>query len=209
MAKTNKKRPFQNNNKPEDGPVDSDNKKVTYEKGKPVKVNDGVAYEAFKSQRLRTSPPDTLITRISNEDIVRTIEQHNMVALIKSEEAYIDIVKTVVNLSGENLENLRMDKKKLRDKFVNFFIVILSAQMFVLFTIFLLKGFFSWFEVGEKALTVYMTSVFVETLSVIAIMITFAFKSKEEIDIIGILNAVVSKFKKYGDRDGYKHTEEK
>ena len=58
--------------------------------------------------------------------------------------------------------------------FVSFFTWILCVQLFVLFAILLFKGFVPQFGLDEKIITTYMSSVFIETLGVITIMITFS-----------------------------------
>jgi len=42
-----------------------------------------------------------------------------------------------------------------------------------------------------------MASVFVETLGAIIVMVKYAFKTDEEVEIIKILNAVVKNYQKY------------
>ena len=54
-------------------------------------------------------------------------------------------------------------------------------------------------QLSDNVLTVYMTSVFVETLGAVVVMIKYAFKADEEVRIIDILNAVVKNFQKYRD----------
>lgn len=174
-----------------------DNTCVNEVKENETKSSEKSIFEKLKRQ-VYTSPEITSNKYfvIDNESVFDKIGFFNQKVIEKSEEAYIEIVKVVVEKSGKNLDNLRNDKVALRKKFVNLFSFVLISQLIVLFAILITKGFFSWFYISSDIIITYMSTLFVETLGVIAMMITFAFKSSEEIRIIDILNSVVSNYQK-------------
>lgn len=43
----------------------------------------------------------------------------------------------------------------------------------------------------------YIVSAFVETLGVVAVMVRFAFDTKQEVEILSTLNGIVEHFQKY------------
>ena len=52
------------------------------------------------------------------------------------------------------------------------------------------------FNISDDMLKIYIISVFLETLSVIAAMIAFAFSSKDETNIINALSEIVKVYQK-------------
>ena len=55
-------------------------------------------------------------------------------------------------------------------------------------------------QISDFILNIYIVSVFVETLAGLIIMIKFAFDSKQEVELIKILNAIITNFKKYDEK---------
>ena len=90
-------------------------------------------------------------------------------------------------------------KKPLRDKLSNFIIFLLVAQFVVLVAVLFLNQALR-LNISDFIINVYIVSVFVETLAGLFIMIKFAFESKQEIELISILNAIITNFKKYEDK---------
>ena len=133
---------------------------------------------------------------VRRENLEGVISDQNKDLEKKSEESYISIVKTIVYISKENLRELRKNKEKIRDEFVRYFKKLITTQIVILFIFILLKGFVN-FKIEDNVIIAFMTSIFVETLSCVVIMITFAFKSKEEVTIINTLNTVVETFQKF------------
>ena len=129
----------------------------------------------------------------------KTIGEYNALAVQQSEKAYIEIVRGVVEKSSASLTALREDKKNLRDSFVGLFKVLIMAQLIALAIVIIVKGFVPCFRISDNIVLTFMTTVFVETIGVIALMIAFAFTSKEEIEIINILNSVVENYQKYNN----------
>ena len=177
----------------------TENKKNTCGSSENISFEEAFLKQLKQYEDNSSNIDDNYFNNITTEDTLGKIEQYNLIVLQKSEEAYIEIVRDVVKKSGENLSLLRKDKTYLRNRFVCLFSWILVLQIIVLFGIFACKGFVPSFAVSNDIIMTYMTTVFLETLGVIALMITFAFKSAEEIKIIGILNSVVSNYQKYKD----------
>ena len=111
-----------------------------------------------------------------------------------SETTYLNIVQDVVNFSKSKLEDIHTEKHSLRSRLIDFCLQILGLQVFFLI-IFLM--FSKHIGLTDNVLSVYMTAVFVETLGAVIVMIKYAFKSEEEVNVIAILNAVVANFQKY------------
>ncbi len=141
------------------------------------------------------------LNMFSDDDTVAAtnniIDRYNWIVARRSEEAYIRIVSNVVEKSSSSLNELRDDKKNLRNSFVNLFKGLIMAQLIGLAFILMFKGFCPYFNVADNIILTFMTTVFVETMGVITLMILFAFKSDEEIKIIDILNSVVGNYQKF------------
>lgn len=133
-------------------------------------------------------------------DVQKSMEIHNISAMINSDKEYISIVKDVVSFSKKNLECIRSDKQELRNELVSFCIRILGIQLFMLCFFIFLSAMFDTFNLSDEVLIAFMTSIFVETLGAIIVMVNFAFKSKEEVEIVNILNAVVKNYQKYKEQ---------
>lgn len=116
----------------------------------------------------------------------------------ESDRGYHEIAKKIVEISGQYLKNQGENKAPLRNTFVSFFKWLLGGQ-FLLLIIFLFLNSIKTipFEMSEYLLTTYIASVFVETLSLIGVMIAFSFTSKEESNIVHILTTVIQNYQKY------------
>ncbi len=115
----------------------------------------------------------------------------------ESEKTYREIAQLIVNTSSKQLNEQNQSKTKLKSIFTIFFIVFISAQYVVLVGLMLLKAL-AGVDLSDTVLITYITSVFVETLGSIAVMIAYAFDSKQEVNILEILNGVISNFQKFG-----------
>ncbi len=128
--------------------------------------------------------------------------------LERSEDFYNEVVSKIVDISNGNLEELRGDKFKLRENFVSFFKDVLTIQIiFLLFM--LITNATNITHLSDNVLISFMTSVFVETIGCLLLMIKFAFKSDEELKIIETLNSVVKTFQKFKDDSSDKETKNK
>ena len=140
-----------------------------------------------------------------NEIVQKAVQSKDYPSLAqKSEESYINIVEDVVDFSKTELGNLSEQKDGLRNKLVDFCLRILSAQFILMFVLLVCGG---GLGISDKVIIAFMTSVFIETLGAIVIMIRFAFKSDEEVKIIDILNAVVRNYQKYSRKNKETNTD--
>lgn len=114
-----------------------------------------------------------------------------------NEKKYLAVVDKIVDTSVEQLNSQNENKTKLRDKFFPLFKGLIIAQLVFIIVLTLLQGFcFTCFEIDPTVLVAVIASVFVETLGVIGVMIKFSFDSKQEVNILQILNGVVEHFQK-------------
>lgn len=136
---------------------------------------------------------------VRNSDAENRVENTNEILILKheSEIDYKTTVRQIIRLSKDNLESLRKDKISLREDFVNFFKQILGIQLTVLIAFLFFNSASVDFDISDKVLITFMSSIFVETLGCIILMIKYAFKSDEEVQIIKTLNAIVQKYQKF------------
>ena len=128
------------------------------------------------------------------EDRIRDIESD-------SDKGYQKIAERVVTISEDYLKKQDDRKKPLQESFNKFFTKLLGMQYIVMIGLFLLNSFSCIpFTISESLLMTYIVSVFVETLGAISVMLAFAFTSKEESNIVEVLNAVISNHQKYQAR---------
>lgn len=118
----------------------------------------------------------------------------------RSERAYIKIAETIVEVSQSQLCQQNNSKNILKRKFTSFFIKFVSVQFLVLVFLLISKAFYKEFYLSEAVIITYMTSVFIETLGAIVLMIKYAYDSAQEVEILKILNTVISSYKKFNDK---------
>lgn len=73
----------------------------------------------------------------------------------------------------------------------------LQHKYAVLVAFLFIKAFVLHIYLTDTIVISYMTSVFVETIGAIAIMIKYAFDSQQEVNILDILNSVISNYQKF------------
>lgn len=128
----------------------------------------------------------------------------------ESNQHYDDIVEKIVGVSKDHLTDQNCRKTEMRKVFVIFFVVLLSFQIVALITLLALSAITVIpFEITDNILATFITSVFVETLGAIIIMITFAFGSKEEVKVIELLIAVVKNYQKFNINNNSESEDEK
>ena len=114
-----------------------------------------------------------------------------------NEKKYLAVVDKIVDTSVAQLNSQNGNKTNLRNKFFPLFKGLIIAQLVFIIVLILLQGFcFTCFEIDTTVLVAVISSVFVETLGVIGVMIKFSFDSKQEVNILQILNGVVEHFQK-------------
>ena len=127
----------------------------------------------------------------------RDADKLDIYLMEKSEDNYMGIARDIVDTSAAQLKLQNSSKNALKRVFTKFFIKLLSAQYAILVFLFILKVFRMDSQLSDTVVITYMTSVFVETLGAIAIMIKYAFSSDQEVEILQILNNVISSYKKF------------
>lgn len=150
----------------------------------PVKVNTNASLD--NSSRLASD----LDAKASKRD--RTETEY------ESDKGYREITKDIIDVSKEHLEFQRNGKQNLRRLFSIFFSILLILQ-FISIVVFISLNAATGcqFQISEELLRLYIVSVFVETLSAMAVMLAFAFVSKEELDIVNILNNIIRSYQKF------------
>lgn len=112
-----------------------------------------------------------------------------------SDKIYREIAKNVVNFTEGHLITQAKNKRELRKYLLPFIIGLLVFQLIALCAMLALNTF--WLHLDNSVINTFIVSVFAETLGGLIIMIKFAFDSKQELEMIGILNSVVTNFQKY------------
>lgn len=115
----------------------------------------------------------------------------------ESELQYLRIVRDIVDVSTEQLKDQNRGKKNLRLAFFIIFSVLIVLQLAFIITIVALQGSTAPFDVGIEIIVAVVSSVFVETLGAIILMIKYCFDSSQEVKVLEILNGVVKNFQKY------------
>ena len=114
----------------------------------------------------------------------------------ESEIRYISIVEKIVDSSVDHLLGQQKTKSKSRNTFQKFFIFLLTVQMFAVISLIVLSALYI-IDVSDKVIITFIASIFVETLSLIGIMIKFNFDSSQEVQILQILHGVIKNFQKF------------
>ncbi|MBE6534810.1 MAG: hypothetical protein E7678_07610 [Ruminococcaceae bacterium] len=114
-----------------------------------------------------------------------------------SEDTYKKIALQIVNTSSQQLKDQNTSKNNLKTIFTWFFIAFIAIQYLVLVSLLFIKAFVATLNLSDTVIIAYITSVFVETLGAVAVMIKYAFDSKQEVNILSILNGVISNYQKF------------
>lgn len=123
-----------------------------------------------------------------------------------SDDAYQEITKKVISITEEKLTQQANNKEKLREPLQKFISRLLIAQFSALLIILFFND--TCFNLETEIIKTYIVSVFAETLVGFIVMVGFAFSTDQEVELIKILNAVVSNFQVFGNNKD-KNKEEK
>lgn len=115
----------------------------------------------------------------------------------KSEGAYIDIATKIVDSATSQLDVQNKSKNNLKKTFTRFFIVLLSAQYLVLAALLFIRTFQHGSILTDTVIITYISSVFLETLGAVILMIRYAFDSEQETKVLEILNSIISRYQKF------------
>lgn len=130
------------------------------------------------------------------EKIYRVDEESKKSQSEISDTTYQKIAQRIVDITETNLQKQEENKKTLRKPLQKFIMALLSLQFAVLVLAMFLNDF--CLHIEAELIKTYIVSVFAETLLGLTIMISFAFSNKEEVQLISILNSVISEFKIFG-----------
>ena len=122
----------------------------------------------------------------------------------ESDQGYHQVAEQIIRVSRDHLSGQQRDKMSLRRLFARVFCALLVAEYAVMVLLILLDGAATVpVEISDSILQLYTASVFAQTLGTMGVMITFAFVSKEETRIIGLLNQIIQNYQKVKlDADG-------
>lgn len=113
----------------------------------------------------------------------------------KSEQFYNAQTEKIVSKSIDLLDKEYESKRELRKTLSVFFLILLSVQFLILAFILLFNN-----KISNELSITYITSVFVETLGIIVLMVKFAFDNSKEVEIVRVLNSFMSSFQKYNSK---------
>lgn len=153
------------------------------------------------------SPDETQIRTICSEDVekaqgkqirndqITTMDLGSKFSQAeKSDNAYQNITRQIIDITEENLNNQVEDKKQSRVILQWFVIILLAVQFVALIIMIFCNGLLN---IDVDIIETYIVSVFVETLAGLFIMIKFTFNNSQEVELIKVLNSIIANFKKY------------
>lgn len=115
----------------------------------------------------------------------------------ESDRGYHMVADRIISASQRHLSEQQRDKTALRKLFATVFCALLAAEYLVLVVLIILDGATKIpIQISENILQLYVASVFVQTLTTMGVMIAFAFVSKEETRIVGLLNQIIQNYQK-------------
>lgn len=152
-------------------------------------------------RRSGTKVPSVPAEEVSNEksDATSAIDDLVRQNTIDFDRDYRRITEKIIDKTCEQLQEHTKSKMPLRTTLSRFIIVLLIAQLVVLVAVLFLNRVWN-LQISDYILNVYIVSVFVETLAGLIIMIKFAFDAKQEVELIKILTAITTNFKKYDEK---------
>lgn len=139
----------------------------------------------------------TDVQRIMAEDLESVSHNDSDLLEMQSEIEYRKIAVDVVKISSKQLKIQNISKTILKSVFSIFFAALLVIQFVGLIWMLKLKFVEQVESITDTIVIAYMSSVFVETLGVILIMVKYAFNSDQEVSILDILNGVIANFQKF------------
>ena len=127
----------------------------------------------------------------------------------QSEKEYSKVAKQIVGASVNQLITQNRSKTLLKKIFTIFFVVFISVQYAALIALFAGRIFLPEMNLSDEIIIAYMSSIFVETLGGIVLMIKYAFDSSQETKVLDILNGVIGNYQKFHGEDPSSSDEEK
>ena len=117
---------------------------------------------------------------------------------LESNRDYRGIANRIITVSEKQLADQQRSKVELRRKFAWVFSALLILEYVYLAVIILLDAItFIPINVPDRVVQTLITSVFLQTLSAMGVMIAFAFMSREETQIVGLLHQIIEDYQKF------------
>ena len=140
----------------------------------------------------------------------KTLDAKAKSLLAQSEQEYSKVAKQIVDVSVQQLKTQNRSKTLLKKIFTIFFVVFISIQYAALLALFVGRIFLPEMNLSDEIIIAYMSSIFVETLGGIFLMIKYAFDSSQETNVLNILNGVIGNYQKFhGDEPSTSDEEKK
>ncbi len=158
------------------------------EHAKAHPVNTGSAFQIPREQLDMAS-----LKRMDIPDVRSRIQTE-----FESNRGYQMVADKIITVSQKHLADQQRDKVALRKQFAKLFSVLLILEYAALVVFILLDAIHSIpVDVPDTVLQMFITSVFLQTLTSMGVMIAFAFVSKEETRIVGLLNQIIQNYQKF------------
>ena len=117
---------------------------------------------------------------------------------LESNRDYRGIANRIITVSQNQLADQQRSKVELRRRFAWVFSALLILEYVYLAAIILLDAITPIpLDVPDRVLQALITSVFLQTLSAMGVMIAFAFMSREETRIVGLLHRIIEDYQKF------------
>ena len=117
---------------------------------------------------------------------------------LESNRDYRGVANRIITVSQKQLEDQQRSKVELRRRFALVFSALLILEYVYLAVIILLDAMAPIpMDVPDRVLQALITSVFLQTLSAMGVMIAFAFMSREETQIVGLLHQIIEDYQKF------------
>ena len=117
---------------------------------------------------------------------------------LESNRDYRSVADRIITVSQNQLADQQRSKVELRRRFAWVFSALLILEYAYLAVIILLDAVTSIpLYVPDRILQALITSVFLQTLSAMGVMIAFAFMSREETRIVGLLHRIIEDYQKF------------
>lgn len=162
--------------------------------------------EVQENHKTEPTANDLLQSVLNTNEEERKRRNDDRLLTQKSENYYINITNEIVYSSINQLAEQNDSKNGLKKLFTWFFVIFIGVQYIAMLVMFGFKMFMPWIELSDTVIVAYISSVFVETLGAIVLMIKYAFDSSQETQVLAILNGVISNYQKFKiTKDEYKN----
>ena len=117
---------------------------------------------------------------------------------LESNRDYRGVANRIITVSQNQLADQQRSKVELRRRFAWVFSALLILEYVYLAAVILLDAITPIpLDVPDRVLQALITSVFLQTLSAMGVMIAYAFMSKEETRIVSLLHQIIEDYQKF------------